>query len=251
MVAKKKTILVMIPARFNSEEIFCKTLSDIGGKPMIQHVYERVGKATGVSGVMVACDHEKIKQVVEGFGGQAVLTGKHICGSDRIAEAYSKLEQNYDVVVDVQADEPFVEPRMIEEVTRPLLDDPKIPMATICCEFGSEADWKYPFNVKVVKGLDGFALYFTRSPVPYPRNKEAGAKLFQHVGIYAWQGWFLEKYPPTPSPLELAESLEQLRVLENGCKIKVVETTTAYKKVAVNTPEDLERARNLILERTK
>jgi 3-deoxy-manno-octulosonate cytidylyltransferase (CMP-KDO synthetase) len=250
MVAKKKTILVMIPARYNSEEIFCKTLADIGGKPMIQHVYERVAKAAGVSRVMGACDHEKIKDAVEGFGGKAILTGKHICGTDRIVEGYSKLGEKFDVIVDVQADEPFVEPRMIEEVTKPLLEDPRIPMATICCEFGSEADWKYPFNVKVVKDLDGFALYFTRSPVPFPRKKE-GARFFQHVGIYAWQGWFLEKYPPTPSPLELAESLEQLRVLENGYKIKVVETTTAYKKVAVNTPEDLERARKLMLERAK
>jgi 3-deoxy-manno-octulosonate cytidylyltransferase (CMP-KDO synthetase) len=245
MVAKKKTILVIIPARYNSEEIFCKTLADIGGKPMIQHVYDRVAKATGVSKVMIACDHEKIKEAVEHFGGRAILTGKHICGTDRIVEAYSKVGEKFDVVVDVQADEPFVEPRMIDEVTEPLLKDPKIPMATICCEFASETDWQYPFNVKVVKDIDGFALYFTRSPVPYPRKKE-GARFYQHVGIYAWQGWFLEKYPPAPSPLELAESLEQLRVLENGHKIKVVETRTSYKKIAVNTPDDLEKARQML-----
>jgi 3-deoxy-manno-octulosonate cytidylyltransferase (CMP-KDO synthetase) len=250
MVARKKTVLVMIPARYNSEEIFCKTLADIGGKPMIQHVHDRVAMAAGVSRVMVACDHEKIMDAVEGFGGRAILTGKHICGTDRIVEAYSKLGEKYDVIVDVQADEPFVEPRMIEEVTRPLLEDPRIPMATVCCEFGSDADFKYPFNVKVVKDLAGFALYFTRSPVPYPMKK-VGARFFQHVGIYAWQGWFLEKYPQKASPLELAESLEQLRVLENGYKIKVVETATAYKKVAVNTPDDLERARQLMLEKAK
>lgn len=235
----------MIPARYNSEEIVCKTLADIGGKPMIQHVHDRVSKATGVSKVVVACDHEKIKETVERFGGRAILTGKHICGTDRIVEAYAKLGERFDVVVDVQADEPFIEPRMIDEVTGPLLKDPAIPMATICCEFSSEADWQYPFNVKVVKDIDGFALYFTRSPVPYPRKKE-GARFFQHVGIYAWQGWFLETYPGTPSPLELAESLEQLRVLEHGYKIKVVETNTNYKKIAVNTPEDLEKARQML-----
>jgi 3-deoxy-manno-octulosonate cytidylyltransferase (CMP-KDO synthetase) len=241
----KKTILVAIPARYNSEEIFCKTLADIGGKPMIQHVYERVSKAPGVSKVIVATDHDAIKEAVENFGATAIMTGPHICGTDRIIDAYEQLNETYDVIVDVQADEPFIEQAMISEVTKPLIDDGEIPMATLCCAFASEEDWKYPFNVKVVKNLDDFALYFTRSPVPYQR-KESESRLLQHIGIYAWQDWFLKTYPKTPSYLELAESLEQLRALENGNRIKVVETKTNYKKIAVNTPEDLEKARVLI-----
>jgi len=245
-----KTILVAIPARYNSEEIFCKTLADIGGKPMIQHVYERVSKAPGVSKVIVATDHEKIKTVVENFGATAILTGPHICGTDRIIDAYEQLDETFDVIVDVQADEPFIEPAMIGEVTKPLIDDSEIPMATLCCAFANEEDWKYPFNVKVVKNLEDFALYFTRSPVPFQRN-EGESRLFQHIGIYAWQDWFLKSYPKDPSYLELTESLEQLRALENGYQIKVVETKTKYRKIAVNTPEDLEKARQLVEKRKK
>nr|MDO8113034.1 3-deoxy-manno-octulosonate cytidylyltransferase [Candidatus Sigynarchaeota archaeon] len=247
----KKRILVTIPARYNSEEIFCKTLADIGGKPMIQHVYERVLKAPGVGQVIIATDHEKIKDVVEKFGAKAILTSnKHTCGTDRIVEAYVKLDQDFDIIVDVQADEPFMEPAMITEVTKPLIDDATIPMATLCCEFSNEKDWEYPFNVKVVKNLDGFALYFTRAPVPFQRKK-GETTLYQHIGIYAWQGWFLKKYPKVPSSLEIAESLEQLRVIENGYRIKVIQTKTNYRKIAVNTPEDLEKARQMFTPSNK
>ncbi len=241
----------MIPARYNSEEIFCKTLADIGGKPMIQHVHERASRAAGISSVIVVTDHEKIKETVEGFGGKAALTSMgHICGTDRIVEAFKKLDEKPDIVVNVQADEPFMEPAMISEVSQPLVDDPALPMATICCPFGSREDHAYPFNVKVVRALNGNALYFTRAPVPYPR-KEGIATPWQHVGIYAYQGWFLGMFPAGPSYLERTESLEQLRVLEHGYSIKVVETKTGYKKIAVNTPEDLEKARRAILEQKK
>ncbi|MFX0098178.1 MAG: 3-deoxy-manno-octulosonate cytidylyltransferase [Candidatus Hodarchaeota archaeon] len=242
----EKRILVIIPARYNSEEIFCKTLADIAGKPMIQWVYERVQVAQNVESVMVATDHEKIKKTVEAFGGKAVMTStSHICGADRIVEAYSKLGEEFDVVVNVQADEPFIEPAMLEEVTKPLLDNPDIPMGTLCCRFNEEKyDFSYPFNVKVVKDLNNFALYFSRSPIPYQR-KEGAITLYQHIGIYAYQGWFLKDFPKGPSSLEKTESLEQLRVLENGYKIKVVETGTDYQRVCVDTEEDLENARKI------
>ena len=128
-----KKILVMIPARYNSEEIFCKTIADIAGKPMIQHVYERVQNANNIKKVIIATDHEKIANVVREFGGDAIITSKsHICGSDRIVEAYSSMNEKYDVIVNVQADEPFVISSMIDEVTQPLLDDDTIPMSTLC-----------------------------------------------------------------------------------------------------------------------
>lgn len=213
---------------------------------MIQWVYERVQQARNVASVMVATDHEKIKQTVEGFDGKAVITStSHICGADRIVEAYSKLEERFDVIVNVQADEPFIEPAMIEEVTKPLLENPDIPMSTLCCKFNEEKyDFSYPFNVKVVKDLDDFALYFSRSPIPYQRKKDI-VKLFQHIGIYCYQDWLLRDFPEGPSSLEKTESLEQLRILEHGYKIKVVQTQTDYQRVCVDTEEDLENARKI------
>ena len=237
-----REVAVIIPARYDSEEIEHKMVADIAGKPMVQHVYERASKATGVSMVVVAADHEAIVSAVESFGGKAVLTGKHICGTDRVKEALHLLDAKPDVVVNVQGDEPFMEPGMIAEVISPLVRDETIPMATLCCAFASRRDHEYPFNVKVVQDLEGFALYFTRAPVPYVR-KEGHATPWQHIGIYAYQAWFLRELPAGPSYLERTESLEQLRVLEHGYKIRVVETAFPYEKIAVNTPDDLERAR--------
>ncbi|MHA1369216.1 MAG: 3-deoxy-manno-octulosonate cytidylyltransferase [Promethearchaeota archaeon] len=243
---KHKKIMVFIPARYNSEEIFNKTLANIGGKPMIQHVHDRVSKAPIVSDIIIATDHVEIKNAVESFGGMAVMTSKdHRCGTDRIIEAFLKMDSDADIVVNVQADEPFMEPQMIEEVTKPLIEDLGIPMATLCCEFCRQEDFEYPFNVKVVKDLEGFALYFSRSPIPFQRKKGI-LPAYQHIGIYAYQSWFLREFPKEQTHLEKIESLEQLRVLEHGYRIKVVETKTRYKKIAVNTPEDLEKARKLL-----
>lgn len=238
----ERDVAVIIPARYASEEIEHKMLADICGKPMIQHVYERASKAPGVSMVVVAADHPDIVRAVEAFGGKAVLTGPHICGTDRVKEALQLLDAKPSVVVNVQGDEPFMEPGMIAEAAGPLLAGGSIPMATLCCAFGSTEAHAYPFNVKVVRDLAGFALYFTRAPVPYVR-KAGHATPWQHIGIYAYQGWFLAQLPAGPSYLERTESLEQLRVLEHGYKIRVVETSYKYTKIAVNTPDDLERAR--------
>ncbi len=240
-------VLGFIPARWNSDEIKNKIVQKIGPKPLIQWVYERVRQAPVLSDLYVATDHENIAKVVQGFGGKVVMTSnKHKCGTDRIAEAFGKLHVSADIVVNIQGDEPFIDPLMVEEVARPLLDDPTLPMGTLCCDFASEEAFQYPFNIKVVRALNGDALYFSRSPIPYPRHKEKAMPL-QHIGIYSYRADFLQKYPSLKSPLEDWESLEQLRALENGYRIRVVKTqSTTYARIAINTYDDLERARQYL-----
>jgi 3-deoxy-manno-octulosonate cytidylyltransferase (CMP-KDO synthetase) len=195
--------------------------------------------------VLVATDDLRILEAVQGFGGKAVLTStEHTTGTDRIAEAVKELE--VEVVVNIQGDEPFVTPEVISEVAAPLLEGKDIPMSTLMHEI-DEAEAGNPNTVKVVTDASGFALYFSRSPIPYPRSLE-GRRVFGHIGIYGYRKNFLLKLTQmTPTPLERAESLEQLRVLENGYKIKIVETAAGnYIPLSVDTPEDLERARGLL-----
>ncbi len=240
-------IIGFIPARWNSEEIKNKIIQTIGPKSLIQWVYERVRQSALLSDLYVATDHENISKVVKSFGGKFVMTANtHKCGTDRIAEALGNLKVTADIIVNIQGDEPFIDPVMIEEVTKPLLEDPTLPMGTLCCNFASEDAFQYPFNIKVVRALNGDALYFSRSPIPYPRHPEAATPL-QHIGIYSYRADFLLKYPSLKSPLEDWESLEQLRALENGYRIRVVKTrSTKYARIAINTYEDLERARQYL-----
>jgi 3-deoxy-manno-octulosonate cytidylyltransferase (CMP-KDO synthetase) len=242
----KKRIVAIIPARIGSEEVHAKVLKDLGGKPVIQHVYEKV-KASGLfDEIICAVDHEKIMEAVKNFGGIAVMTRKdHICGSDRCAEAAKNIKA--DIFVNVQADEPFLNPKMLPEVIEPLIKDPTISMATLCCEFQEKAASENIFNVKVVKSAkSGKALYFSRSLIPYAR-KPGIIPHYQHIGVYAFQAAALQQYAAfNPSSLELREGLEQLRALENGISIQVVETKQDYKRIAINTAEDLEKARKLL-----
>jgi len=241
-------VVGVIPARYASTRLPGKPLVDIMGKPMIQHVYENAARSKTLEQLIVATDDERIMAVVAGFGGRAVLTSRdHNTGTDRVAEVVRGLD--VEVVVNIQGDEPFVRPGMIDEVVQPLLDDPELPMCTSMHEITDTADFDNPNVVKVVIDLAGNALYFSRSLVPYPRKSE-GHRAFEHIGMYAYRKDFLLKYAGLPqTPLEKLESLEQLRVIEHGYRLRVVETRQDYIPLSVDTPEDLERARAMARQR--
>jgi 3-deoxy-manno-octulosonate cytidylyltransferase (CMP-KDO synthetase) len=244
------TVVGVIPARYASTRLPGKPLQDILGKPMIQHVYENAARSKTLSALVVATDDERIMQAVAGFGGKAVLTSRdHNTGTDRVAEVARGMAA--DIVVNIQGDEPFVRPGMIDEVVQPLLDDPSLPMCTSMHAITDPADYANPNVVKVVADLAGNALYFSRSLIPYPRRTE-GHRAFEHIGMYAYTREFLLAFAALPqTPLEKMESLEQLRVLEHGRRLRVVETRQDYVPLSVDTPEDLERARGLARARQK
>jgi len=241
-------VIGVIPARYHSTRLEGKPLADIHGRPMIQWVYENVKRARNLNDLRVATDDARIFEAVERFGGKAVLTsGDHTTGTDRIAEVVQNMD--VEVVINIQGDEPFITPTMINEVAAPLLEDRDIPMSTLMHEI-DEAEFRNPNTVKVVTDALGFALYFSRSPIPYPRNR-GEQRALGHIGIYGYRRDFLLKLTEmSPTPLEKTESLEQLRVIENGFRIKVVETTAAdYIPISVDTGEDLDRARMLLADR--
>lgn len=237
------SVIAIIPARFDSTRLPGKPLALIDGKPMIQHVYERTAAAHGVNGVLVATDDERVRAAVEAFGGTVAMTARgHESGTDRIAEVAASLTA--DVVVNVQGDLPFLDPDMVARAVAPLRADAAIPMATLSTPIVDEDEWHNPNVVKVVTGVDGFALYFSRSPLPYHREDlPAGGPIGQrHIGLYVYRRDFLLAFAQLqPTPLERAERLEQLRALERGFRIKVVEVEKAA--IEVDTPQDLERAR--------
>jgi 3-deoxy-manno-octulosonate cytidylyltransferase (CMP-KDO synthetase) len=243
-------VVGIIPARYHSTRLEGKPLVDILGKPMIRHVYERARRSTLLEDLFVATDDERILAAVEGFGGKAVLTSAdHTTGTDRVAEAAFSLDAQ--IVVNIQGDEPFIEPGMIDEIVAPLLEDPQLPMCTSMHEVRDPEDFSNPNVVKVVRDLSGDALYFSRSLIPYPRYA-AGHRVFEHIGIYAFRKEFLLTYAKLkPTPLERFEALEQLRALEYGYRLKVVETQEHYIALSVDTPADLEKARVLAGSRGK
>ncbi len=232
-------IVGIIPARYGSTRLPGKPLADLGGQPLIQHVYERARRA--LAHVIVATDDRRIINAVEAFGGSAVMTrADHRCGSERVAEVAATLD--VEIVVNIQGDEPFIDPMMIEEIVAPLLADPDVLIATASRAILSEADLQNPNVVKVVTDQHGHALFFSRSLIPYPHHREF-CRWREHVGLYVYRKPFLLKYvrwPPTP--LEQAESLEQLRILEHGFRIRVIETERGHGAPCVDTPEDLARA---------
>ena len=212
---------------------------------MIQHVYERTQKARLISEVFIATPDAAIAEAVRAFGGQVLLTRHdHQTGTDRLAEAAAQLSREATVLVNVQGDEPLIEPDTIDAVAEPLLQDDTLAMSSLCCPLpdGRESD---PNVVKVVLSQAGYALYFSRSPLPYRRNTEAqGYRPLQHIGLYGYRRDFLETFPTLPrTPLEQIESLEQLRALEHGYRIKMLFTERAPE--SVDTPEDLARVRAL------
>jgi len=240
-------VVGVIPARYASTRLPGKPLVDILGKPMIRRVYENAARSRLLEMLIVATDDERILEAVRAFGGRAVLTSRdHATGTDRVAEVVRGLEA--EIVVNIQGDEPFVRPGMIDEVVEPLLADPELPMCTSMHRITDPADFANPNVVKAVVDLAGDALYFSRSLIPYPRKTE-GHRVFEHIGMYAYRKDFLLKYAALPqTPLEKLESLEQLRVLEHGYRLRVVETRQPYIALSVDTPEDLEKARTLARE---
>lgn len=241
----------IIPARFASTRLPGKALRLIGGKPMIQHVYERSCRASALGSVCVATDDERIRDTVKLFGGQVVMTApEHTCGTDRIAEALRDIAA--EIVVNIQGDQPFIDPIMIDECVAPLLEDTTLNMSTLMHPIQEPADLENTAVVKVVTDLKGNALYFSRARIPYP-HKPASHRVFEHVGLYAFRREFLFRFARLqPTPLEQVESLEQLRALENGHRIRVVEThcaDTAFSGFSVDTEEDLARAERMLAER--
>lgn len=236
--------VAIIPARLAATRLPDKPLALILGKPMIQHVYERAMQARFIGQVLVATPDEQIALAVRAFGGEVVMTlPSHRTGTDRIAEAAQSLPPEVRVIVNVQGDEPLLDPRTIDAIANPLLADSSLSMSSLMCPLpqGRESD---PNVVKVVCALNGNALYFSRSPLPFRRVESTAYAPRQHVGLYAYQRDFLARYPTLPpTPLEQTESLEQLRALEHGYTIRMVETDRAPE--SVDTPDDLERVRAL------
>ncbi|MBC8142559.1 MAG: 3-deoxy-manno-octulosonate cytidylyltransferase [Armatimonadetes bacterium] len=237
------SVAVIIPARLAATRLPDKPLALIAGRPMIQHVAERAARARSVFRVLIATPDAAIFDAVTAFGGAAVMTSDaHRSGTDRVAEAASHLPAEFDIIVNVQGDEPLVDPTTIDAAVAALREGDAV-MATVSCPLpdGRESD---PNVVKVVCDKNGYAMYFSRSPLPFRRDTTAPYAPRQHVGLYAYRRDFLARFPQMePTPLELSESLEQLRVLENGYRIRVVETATAPE--SVDTPDDLARVRVL------
>ncbi len=243
--------VAIIPARFASTRFPGKPLAILGNKPIIQHVYEQVSKI--ISDVFVATDDDRIFREVEKFGGKAIMTSdQHKSGTDRCYEAFTKLENYFDVVINVQGDEPFIQPEQIE-LLRNCFGDENTDIATLIKKIdteNSEAILFNPNSPKVVTDKNGFAMYFSRSTIPYMRGvdtKEWAAKqdFYKHIGIYAYRSEVLQELTSLPpSVLEMAESLEQLRWLENGYRIKTAITDT--ETIGIDTPEDLEKAKLLL-----
>lgn len=231
----------IIPARYKSSRFEGKPLADILGKPMIQRVYERAIKATTLNRVIVATDDERIFEAVKRFGGEVVMTSADCAtGTDRVAEVVKNLD--CEIVANVQGDEPILCPEMIDEMITPMINEPCIDVGTLMELIESEADYLNRNVVKVVVDKDGFALYFSRSPIPGGRTGKWHEKLasYRHVGLYAYRKEALLSFVSLPPAMyEQAEGLEQLRFLENGYKIKV--TQTKYSSIGVDTPKDLEK----------
>nr|WP_293487429.1 3-deoxy-manno-octulosonate cytidylyltransferase [Prevotella sp.] len=238
----------IIPARYASTRFPGKPLALLGGKPVIQHVYEKV--AAVLEAAYVATDDERIYDVVKSFGGQVVMTRTdHKSGTDRIEEAIEKIGGEWDVVVNVQGDEPFVAKSQLDTICH-CFDDPTTQIATLGKPFESMEAVQNPNSPKIVVDNMGFAMYFSRSVIPYVRGKEKSSWLthypfLKHLGIYAYRKDVLRQITQLPqSSLEIAESLEQLRWLQNGFKIKV--GTTDVETVGIDTPQDLERAEEFL-----
>lgn len=246
-------VVAIIPARYGSTRLPGKPLARIGGKPMIQHVYESAARANALDRVLVATDDRRVEATVRGFGGEVMMTSKkHATGTDRLAEVARKIKADW--IVNVQGDLPFIRAQTITRAVQPLRRDRSLPMGTVCTPIYEEGEWRNPNIVKVIADHQGFALYFSRSPIPYPRTSAvdlSGNQLtprsrtrhwgFRHVGLYVYRRDFLLKFARLrPTALEQIESLEQLRALAYGYRIFVANVDE--RSVEVDTPEDLAKA---------
>lgn len=244
-------VVAIIPARFASTRLPGKPLAQIGGRPMIQHVYESTAKAKVLDRVIVATDDRRIAAAVKQFGGEVMMTSpNHASGTDRLAEVARQIKA--DLLVNVQGDLPFISAKTINQAVRPLRRDRRIPMGTVCTAIYDETEWRNPNIVKVVTDKAGLALFFTRAAIPFGRNAgidPSGKKIagwrrlwgYRHLGLYVFRREFLLKFARLrPTALERIESLEQLRALENGYRIYVAQVDE--RSVEVDTPADLLKA---------
>ena len=238
-------IVAVIPARYAASRFPGKLMQVLGNKTIVRHVYDNAVATELFHDVFVVTDNHIIHKDVTSNGGKAIMSKKeHESGSDRIAEAV--VEMDVDVIVNIQGDEPFIKKEPLEKLTR-LFDDPAVQVASLMRKISKE-EAENPNNVKVVTDRSGFALYFSRSIIPYLRDKAIQAEYFLHIGVYAYKKDALIKFTQWPqSLLEKTEKLEQLRYLENGIKIKMAETD--YDNIAIDTPEDLEKAKAIFISR--
>jgi 3-deoxy-manno-octulosonate cytidylyltransferase (CMP-KDO synthetase) len=250
MLMQKPKVIAIIPARYESNRFRGKPLALIAGKPMIQHVVERARAVEMLSRVVVATDDDRIANCVEGFGGEYVMTrNNHVSGSDRLAEAAEilKISEN-DVVVNIQGDQPLFPAEVVQQVAQPLLDDPTLPMSTLIFKIIRPEEINDPNHVKTVFDRNFYALYFSRSPIPFQRNPGERIKptYYKHLGFYAYRKKFLLSFVALPEgEWERFEKLEQLRALEYGYKIKLV--VTQHDSIEVDTPEELLRVEQYLL----
>ncbi|HQE83412.1 MAG TPA: 3-deoxy-manno-octulosonate cytidylyltransferase [Candidatus Hydrogenedentes bacterium] len=240
-------VLGVIPARYGSTRFEGKVIAPLLGKPLVMHVYERALRARHVSRAVIATDDERVREAVAPFGAEIVMTrADHPSGTDRIAEAVA--DSDADIIANIQGDEPLIDPRVIDATIQPLLDDPHVPMSTARCLIRDQESVENPNVVKVVCDSKGRALYFSRWPIPYVRGEKPDVSFgcyWQHIGLYVYQRAFLLEYARmAPTPLEQLEKLEQLRALENGYPIAVVDTE--YESVGVDTREDLQRVEEFL-----
>lgn len=237
-------VLGVIPARYGSTRFEGKPLADINGHTMIEWVYKRALKSN-YDKIVVATDDKRVYDMAVSFGGEVLMTKKHETGTDRIAEVAEKMKE-YDIVVNIQGDEPLIEPEMLNSLIEPFKSNKEIVMSTMQHKIDKKEEIVNPNIVKVITDKNGFAIYFSRSPIPYPRN-EKESFYYRHIGIYAYRREFLLKYAAMEQTLlEKTESLEQLRVIENGYKIKVV--NTEFSVIGVDTTEDLKEVCRFIIE---
>ncbi len=239
-------VIVVIPARYGSTRLPGKPLIPLAGKPMIQRVYERAKLATRVNRVMVATDDERIVKAVEGFGGEARMTrSEHRTGTERVAEVAAR--EDGDVFLNVQGDEPLLDPNAIDAAVSSLLEEPQASISTVATLIKTPGDIMDPNVVKVVLDFDGSAIYFSRAPIPWVRDTASKIQVrhLKHLGLYVFQREALLEYPTLPQgELERIEQLEQLRWLENGWKIRVTEVE--HDAISVDVPEDVTRVEKLL-----
>lgn len=241
MSSASSKIIAVIPARYHSSRFTGKPLARICGKPMIQHVVERAMQVPLLSQVVVATDDERIAQAVADFGGAFVMTNaNHASGTDRLAEAADILGlTDQDVVINIQGDQPLYPAKIIEQMARPLIDDPELPMSTLIYKIVQQEEIHNPNHVKTVFDHQYRALYFSRAPIPYQRDPQQSSQpiYYKHLGFYAYRKKFLQTFVSLPQgQWECLEKLEQLRALEYGYTIRVV--LTEYDSIEVDTPED-------------
>jgi 3-deoxy-manno-octulosonate cytidylyltransferase (CMP-KDO synthetase) len=235
-------VLGVIPARLASTRFPAKALAPLQGKPILQHVWERSSQARHLNHLLIATDDETIASTARRFGAGVCMTSPdHPSGTDRVAEAAAAFD--HELVVNIQGDEPLIDPSAIDAAILALRDEPDAPMGTLAKRIEERSEIHNPNVVKVVTDRRGRAIYFSRSPIPYDRG--GGAVYFKHIGLYVYRRQFLLDYPALPpGPLEQAEKLEQLRALENGFCIQVAETN--YESLGVDTPEDLARVEQIL-----